>query len=115
MSIIELPKNIIAQVRPIPLFDEVVSLGAGLIKQYQNVVTMAFVSIHLQCHFNATLVVVVTSTAGQIITYYNGPLAADTGYHLEIGSASLNVAVQITNTDAVAGNISIIYHYLQAV
>ena len=115
MPIIELPQNIIAQVRPIPLFDEVFTLAPAGVKTYQNISAQSFLSIHLQNQFAATLIVSGTSIGGQVIVYYNGALAAGTSYHLEIGSAKMNVAVQITNVDVGAGNISIIFHCLQAV
>lgn len=114
MSLIQLPLNKLQQVQPLELFSELFPLGVGLIKQYTMSFFACFISINLQCTFAATLVVAGTDGAGQVIIYFNGALAANTAYHLEIGAAELITQITITNVDVAIGNISIVQSCIQA-
>jgi hypothetical protein len=114
MSVIQLPLNKLQQVQPTVLFDEIFALGVGLIKQYIMTGLGTFISISLTNRFAATLVVVGQTGSGNVVTNYNGALAANTPYHLEIGPAAILTSITITNVDAAPGNINIIQECLGA-
>jgi hypothetical protein len=114
MSVIQLPLNKLQQVQPTVLFDETFALGVGLLKQYTMTGLGTFISISITNQFAATLVVAGQTGGGNVVTYYNGALAANTLYHLEIGPAALITQITITNVDVAIGNIAIIQECLGA-